>query len=455
MRRSNVATRRHRWQGLIGVFTVVAAVVIAFPGPAAAHAGEETYLYVEIDDDGVEGSVQYPVADLGAVLGIEIPQDESGLRAAVEANYESIISYTLRHTELGQGDLSWELEFVDYEVLFPGLGSYVVLPFVVTDSFETPPREFFVEFDPVIEARPDKLNFLVVDSDWRSATLDNEAEYFLVFTAEEPRQVVSVDETSWGEAITSGIGLGIDHIEVGSDHILFMLALLLPTGLVFASAVGWRPTHNLSASLVRVVKIVASFTLGHAIALVLGGVGSFVISLDVAEPIVIGSIALAALHNLRPVFSNREWVFALVFGLFHGLGFAGLLADLGLDGGNRIFALLGFNIGVELGQIALIALIFPALHILRRTRVYLPLMTYASILVFVVAMGWVLDAVFGVDLNFDAAVELVLRGSRGLWIALIFTGFALVTYRLEKSGGRLLPVEPAADRRGSALTPAD
>jgi hypothetical protein len=106
---------------------------------------------------------------------------------------------------------------------------------------------------------------------------------------------------------------------------------------------------------------------------------------------------------------GREWLIAFVFGLFHGFGFASVLADVGLRGDFMTLSLLGFNIGVEVGQILIVLIIFPVLFLLRKTALYRPLLIYGSIFLILVAINWFLDRSFGTDLPLDDFVEKVYR----------------------------------------------
>ena len=163
-------------------------------------------------------------------------------------------------------------------------------------------------------------------------------------------------------------------------------------------------------------------------------------SLVLVETVIAASIILAALHNVWPVFINREWIIAFVIGLFHGFGFAGLLADLGLTQTRQAVSLLGFNIGIEMGQVTIILLVFPALYIARRTRAYQPAMYAGSVALIVIAAAWVLDRALGVDLGIDPWVEAVLLWPRSLLlVAALYVG-AVALYYFDKSRNALLPI---------------
>ncbi len=154
------------------------------------------------------------------------------------------------------------------------------------------------------------------------------------------------------------------------------------------------------------LKIVSMFTIAHSITFVLAGLE--VIPLPpsrVVESLIALSIIAAALHNLHPIFINREWAIAFVFGLFHGMGFASLVSGLDVGKSTQMFSLLGRNVGIEFGQALVVLLLFPALFLLRRTRWYRPLFVVGSIGLALIAFGWMLERVFVVDLKVGRVVE--------------------------------------------------
>jgi hydrogenase/urease accessory protein HupE len=138
--------------------------------------------------------------------------------------------------------------------------------------------------------------------------------------------------------------LGIEHILTGYDHLVFLLALLLGGG-----------------SLLRNAKIITSFTVAHSLTLVLATLGVIKISANLVEPVIAASIVFVGLENLLRRRLAARWLVTFVFGLVHGLGFASALRELGIGGlGSGVaIPLLSFNLGVELAQIAIAAVVLP------------------------------------------------------------------------------------------------
>ena len=427
---------------------MVGVLVLMAPGFASAHSGEESYVYLDIYDTSIEGQVEFPVSDINEILGLSIPSEGEEAQAAAEANVDLLHDYAQDHFALaGLDGTDWPIAYEGVRVLEIAGGSYIVLPYVVDRSFVVVPRQFTVAYDGIIRELPDNTALLIIATDFGSGTFKNEADALLRFTPATTVQTVDLGETSFWRGFTAVIGLGVEHIRIGTDHILFIFALVLPAVLVFSVARrAWEPAESFGSSLWRVTKIVTVFTIAHSVTLALGGFGIIELPPELVETIIAISIALAALNNIKPVVVNREWMIAGIFGLFHGFGFAGLLADLGLTQSRQVASLLGFNLGIEIGQVAIILMVFPALFIARRTRVYLPAMYLGSAILIAIALAWAMDRALGIDLRVDALVDRVVLWPRSLIFLALLYAVATGLYYWEKSRGTLLPVaQPEGD----------
>jgi hypothetical protein len=430
--------RSVRRLGALAVATLL--LVLGQVAVAFGHAGNESYVYLDIYDKTVEGRIEFPINDLNEVLGTDFPDDAEDALVAAEAERELLHEYSDEHLALSeQGGGEWPIVFGDIETLAAN-GGYVIVNFAVDQESASVPRTFTIAYDGIIHAKPERSALLVIGTDWGSGTFNNEADELLRFTAEQTVQEVDLGGPSFWRGFTGVVILGAEHIEIGSDHILFILALLLPSVLVFSKLAGWQPSASFGSSLWRVLKIVTMFTIAHSITLTLGGLGIVELSPVLVETIIAASIILAALHNIRPVFMNKEWIIAFVFGLFHGFGFAGLPADLGLTQSRQFVSLLGFNIGIELGQATIILMVFPALYIARRTRAYLPAMHAGSVLLIAIAFTWVLDRAFGVDLGIDWLVTAVLLWPRSILLIAALYVVAIALYYFDKRRDALIPL---------------
>jgi hypothetical protein len=216
----------------------------------------------------------------------------------------------------------------------------------------------------------------------------------LVFAADSARQDLRLTAPSGLETLRQYVVEGIWHIWIGFDHILFLMALLLPAVLARQGG-SWMPTPGLRRATVEVLKIVTAFTVAHSITLSLAVLGVVSLPSRVVESVIAASVVLAALNNLRGTVDRRRWVMAFVFGLVHGFGFASVLADLGLPQGALALALVGFNVGVELGQLAIVAVFLPVAFALRATPFYrVGVLRFGSLLVALLASWWFVQRAF-------------------------------------------------------------
>jgi hypothetical protein len=178
--------------------------------------------------------------------------------------------------------------------------------------------------------------------------------------------------------------LGVEHIFTGWDHLAFLVGLLL-----------------LGGSLRAIAAIVTSFTIAHSVTLALAVLGALAIPQRVVEPLIAGSVVYVALENLRALRRGagpplpRAGI-AFGFGLVHGFGFAGILGELGLPPAGLAASLLSFNLGVELGQLAVVSVAVPALGLLaRRPRLALAAVRGGSVVIGVAGVSWLVARVGG------------------------------------------------------------
>ena len=175
----------------------------------------------------------------------------------------------------------------------------------------------------------------------------------VITSAADTVQVVT-DGTASSGSTPSGIldmvGYGLHHVLDGADHLLFLVTLLLTAPLVAVGGQWLRRTEPLPTAR-GVLGVVTSFTIGHSITLIAAAMGWVQLPTRLIEVLVAASVAVAAVHALRPLVRRGENLIAAGFGLVHGLAFAGILSDLGLAGTTSVPSLLAFNVGVELAQL--------------------------------------------------------------------------------------------------------
>ena len=216
----------------------------------------------------------------------------------------------------------------------------------------------------------------------------------LVFGTESAEQTLTLQPAGRWQTFRQYLVDGVWHIWIGYDHILFLLSLLLPAVLLRRNH-QWEPAPTLGGSLKEVLKVVTAFTLAHSITLSLAAMGIISLPSRLVESVIAASVVLAALNNLRGTIEGKRWVMAFVFGLIHGFGFASVLADLGLPKEALALALVGFNAGVEVGQLSIVAVFLPVAFALRKTRFYrVGVLTGGSLIVAALASWWLAQRLF-------------------------------------------------------------
>jgi hypothetical protein len=229
-----------------------------------------------------------------------------------------------------------------------------------------------------------------------------------VFTAESPTQVFSLRAPSRWERAGDDLRSGVWHIWTGFDHLLFLLCLLLPAVLASAAPGATALTPNLQPNLrphplrpvLRdVLQVVTAFTVAHSITLSAAALHWISLPSRLTESMIAASVVLAAMLNLVPAPPLRRWQMAFGFGLVHGFGFASAIADMGLSAAGLLPTLLGFNLGVEAGQLAVVAALLPLAYAVRGRPWYRPVVVrIGSVLIAALALMWLIERVF--DLRF-------------------------------------------------------
>lgn len=328
-------------------------MLMLWPAVARAHKPSDSYLSLDVADDSVGGQWDVALRDLDRALQLD---DGDGLLHGRELRGLARALSQI-HIEGCALQIRGPLRTIEHSD-----GAYVRIPFV--GDCVSSPRSLHYAF------------FFALDPQHRAIVHSGEQTF-----------VLSSRQRSHGLcARGSLLGDGVWHILSGLDHVLFLLALLLPSVL---------RQRALRPLLADVLRVVTAFTLAHSLTLALGSLGVVRMSAAWVEPAIAASVALAALDNLYPLFGTSGASSAFVLGLLHGFGFSSALSDLGLSGGPLLRALLSFNVGVELGQLALIATFLPMAYLARDARAYGPLLRGGSLAIAGVSLFWFVQRVTG------------------------------------------------------------
>ena len=225
------------------------------------------------------------------------------------------------------------------------------------------------------------------------------------------------------------VGLGMEHIKTGTDHLLFLLVLLLPSTLVVKSK-RWAEFGGVKYSLKRLLKIVTAFTVGHSLTLLLGATGVFVPPSQIIEVLIAVSILVSAIHALTPIFPGKEYYVSGGFGLIHGMAFASVLYNMQLHGKILILSILGFNIGIEMMQLFIVALIIPWLILLSRGKFYSIIRITGAIVAIIASVAWIIERISCrpnvVSTNLQPIFD------QGIWFIIGLACIAVISFLYQK-----------------------
>jgi hypothetical protein len=244
----------------------------------------------------------------------------------------------------------------------------------------------------------------------------NESQSFYQLDYAQPSLKVWSTAHGWMSSVgfTSLFRLGMRHIAEGTDHLLFLLALLLPAPLL-ALGSRWTGFAGARHSLLQILRVVTAFTIGHSITLALAALGLVRVPSRPIEVLIALSILLSAVHALRPLFPGREARIAAFFGLIHGLAFAATLEELGLGRWERVTGILAFNLGIETMQLIVVAAIMPSLVLFSRIKLYSVVRIGGALFAAFASLGWIAERLLGVHSSVDVVVNLVAH--HAVWIA--------------------------------------
>ena len=360
-----------------------------------AHNLGESYLYLKIYSDSVSGRFEIALSDFNAALGL------SGTDREITAdNFDEKIAflqdYYLEHVTISGAEGPLPIKFTTHEVLAVGEG-FALLSFDIGGLEEVPDVLTF-DYSVLFDEEPGHRGFLLVEHNWATGTFANENRISLVFSPNSRRQEFDLTSSGRLRGFLALVHLGAEHMWLGLDHIFFLIALLLPVALR-REAGGWQALDRFRPAFWNVVKIVTAFAAAHAVALTLAALGLLHLPESLVETMIAASTTLAAANILFPLFRGRIWWIVFGLSLFHGMGFAGGLMDLGVLGEHLALSVFAFNLGVELGQVLIVAVLFPLLFLVRRLKVYRKVvLPVAAVGMILVSGVWVIERAFDVDI---------------------------------------------------------
>lgn len=356
-----------------------------------AHKPSDSYLRIQMDEEGEALHVQWEIAlkDLELLIGIDSDGDRNITWGELKERRDAIAAHALNRLEIKNGIQKVELAVEDLLFTEHSDGGYAVL--VLTPELSGSTESLSVRYDLLFDIDPTHRGLVVYDNGDISNT-------YLLSPSNDTIELSSAPVSLWTKFLKF-IWEGIWHIWIGFDHILFLIALLLPA-VLYREKGEWRPVPGFLPACLTTLKIVSVFTLAHSITLWLAVMDYVSLPSRFIEATIAASIIVVVVNNFHSILKLSGWMIAFIFGLIHGFGFANVLVDLGLSASGLAISLFGFNVGVELGQLAIVFVLLPIIFLARGTTFYRRYVYFGgSILIGIIALIWFLERAFNLNLT--------------------------------------------------------
>ncbi|MFF4059324.1 HupE/UreJ family protein [Streptomyces sp. NPDC001668] len=390
----NWLTTALRW--VAGIAIAVPATLLLGASPAAAHPMPHSVVQLDVHEHSVSARLELPLDDFARASGIEVSEKTLSARTG------AVRAYLVQHIRPTATDGStWQVT-VGRPALSRAVqtdtGRYreLVVRALLTPPAGTDVRHFTFGYDVIVHQVVTHTALVTVRQDWSAGQVDGEGTTQVgtirvdTRTMRVPALKVDLGAGSAWRGFVAMAELGGDHILTGTDHLLFLLILLLPAPLA-ASGGRWNGLVGARSALARIARITLAFTAGHSVALAATALVRPDIPGRPVEAFIAASILVGAIHAIRPLFPGKEALVAGVFGLGHGMAFSFVLAEMQLNTGQLVTSLFGFNLGIELVQLLLVCLALPSLLVLARLRIQPVLRLTGAVLTGTAALGWLAD----------------------------------------------------------------
>ncbi|SDF58924.1 HupE/UreJ family protein [Chitinophaga filiformis] len=411
-------------------FLSIAFVLFAgLPGTAIAHPSPNSLIFLDLSPKKVMMEVQIPLTELELSFKPGIAKTPETFLASEGTQLKE---YLLAHIHAyAIKDHPWLITITNLKM---DQGKYpdsnvpyweVNVSVMLTPQDNTDSRNFYLDYDAVIHQVMNHAALVSIRSDWENGNVETgsgevQAIGWNLENNTIPPLHVNPNKGSWWTGFISMVTLGVRHIAEGTDHLMFLLVLLLPATLLVKDK-EWNRFGGTRYSILRLLKIVTAFTIGHSLTLLSGAFGWVRLPSQPVEILIAFSILVSAVHALRPLFPGKEMFVAAGFGLIHGLAFASTLSNLHLDTVPMVLSILGFNIGIELMQLFVIGISVPWLIILSRKAMYRYVRITGAVFAAIAAIAWMLQRYLQRSNPFSTIVDQI--AGQGKWI---IAGIALL-----------------------------
>jgi hypothetical protein len=356
----------------------------------SGHDTGSSYLRLSVTSDMIAGRWEIDLHDVAVIPELATNQIATTSLDELRTRYRAVPGYALNRLKVRADDVAGIIRLTDNEPLVEKAlhGTNLVLNFVITNLPHAKILE--VDYRLLFDLKPQHRGLLQIECRGETQTA--------IFSPDHCTARFEIGASNPGREFLAFGWQGVWHIWIGFDHVLFLLALLLPSVLKREENT-WQTVTRFRDAFINVFKIVTAFTVAHSVTLSVAALQVVQLPARWVESAIAASVLLAAVNNIRPFFHVSAWFVAFVFGLIHGFGFANVLTELGLPRDILLLALVGFNLGVEFGQLAIVGIFLPVAYKLRASWFYrCILLRCGSVLIALIAGLWFLERAFSLEL---------------------------------------------------------
>lgn len=369
---------------------------------ASAHPMPNSMVVMNVHEKSISGEIMLPLGELQSAIGLSVNDRSERL---VERMGDTLRMYLKQHIRPRSFEgKPWtvtlgEMNVIETKNELTGAYKELIVRFEMTPPEHYDLRNFYFDYDVILHQVASHKVLVNVRQDWEWGLVSEDTttqqvgviEWDIVQGKLNPFQVSLQQGSTW-KGFQNMVSLGISHIAEGTDHMLFLLTLLLPAMLTTENK-RWGQFAGIKPGLLNLLQIVTAFTIGHSLTLLLGSVQWLHFPSKPIEVLIAVTILVSAFHAFRPLYPKREVFIAGGFGLIHGLAFAETLTNLQLSARQMILSILGFNVGIELMQLFLILLVFPVLLLLSKTRYYAFVRQVGAVVMMLLALAWMVERI--------------------------------------------------------------
>ena len=373
---------------------LLALTLLGVSGQADAHADGENYVWITVEQDHISGRVELNDRDIKSKIDIDFKEfDESALD---QEKIEKVQRYIEENFQLFDGDTPLEITLDSTQRLEENRD---VIQFFFSTSADLSNHLLEVRNTLFLDEemlKSDRLHksLVLIDHNRKTGKFFGDEYVALVFDSRKQIQTLDTENPPSHNSWKDFFRQGILHILYGFDHVLFVVTLLLTTAMVYRQGSRWEERANLKSTLWIAFKLLTAFTIAHSATLTLSVLGIINVNILLAEIIIVLSIMVVALNNIKPFFSHESVLLVFVFGLFHGVGFASVMNQLAFRNVYLERIVILFNLGIEFGQLIIALIMLPLVVLASRHEVYRTrIMQVISIVIVIISCYWLAQRV--------------------------------------------------------------